>query len=342
MRLLVVTQAVDRNDLVLGFFHTWIEKLAAHVETLNAVCLKAGAYTLPANVHVYSLGKEHGRVSRLRYAWRFLSTLWRLRGTYDVVLVHMNQEYLLLAGWWWKLLGVRVVLWRNHVVGDLGTRLACSLAHTVCHTSPSAFVARYSHARAMPVGIDTDLFTPNTSPAPHNSMLFLGRLDPVKKPEVFLSATQDLARTHSDIHADVYGDPTPGRESFAESLRAQFAQEPTITFYPGVPHAQTAALYRAHAIYVNLTPAGSFDKTIGEAMASGCLVVSGNPAVQQVLDPALFVHDVERSTEVVRALGAALAMPADNVAHLVQAERAWVVQHHSLQSLITQLVAVLM
>ena len=111
MRLLITTQILDKNDTNLGFFHTWIEKLAAKVEQVYVICLKKGNYDLPKNVTVMSLGKEQGSVSSLKYAIRFYRCLWGLRGKYDNVFVHMNPEYTILAGWYWRLTGKKVLLW---------------------------------------------------------------------------------------------------------------------------------------------------------------------------------------------------------------------------------------
>src|SRR5262245_46329036 len=123
MRLLLVAQTVDRTDAVFGFFHRWIEKLALHFERIEVICLREGEHTLPANVRVHSLGKEH-RGNKLSYGFRFYALLGKLRGSYDAVLVHQNQEYLLLAGWLWKLSGKPVYFWANHFAGSFLTRLA--------------------------------------------------------------------------------------------------------------------------------------------------------------------------------------------------------------------------
>src|SRR4051812_25119270 len=101
MKLLLFTQTVDEDDLYLGFFHAWIEELAKHFEKITVVCLKEGKHFLPENVEVLSLGKEHG-TSRLTRALRVLGYSYQRRREYDSVLVHMNQEYILLAGWMWK------------------------------------------------------------------------------------------------------------------------------------------------------------------------------------------------------------------------------------------------
>src|SRR3989344_8687589 len=58
MRLLIVTQKIDRDDDLLGFFHQWICEFARHCESVTVICLEKGEYALPANVRVLSLGKE--------------------------------------------------------------------------------------------------------------------------------------------------------------------------------------------------------------------------------------------------------------------------------------------
>ena len=160
MRLLIVTQAVDLNDPILGFFHSWIEELAKRCESVHVICLKEGRHNLPANVRIHSLGKESG-VSRLHYIWRFYKYIWVLRNEYDTVFVHMNQEYVLLGGKFWRLWRERIILWRNHKMGSIWTHIAGFFAHTVCYTSPSAYVASFKNAVHMPIGIDTDVFKPH-------------------------------------------------------------------------------------------------------------------------------------------------------------------------------------
>src|SRR3972149_5992145 len=102
MKLLFITQKVDKNDDVLGVYHRWIEELAKKAERIHVICLYKGRVEMPGNVEAHSLGKElpglprrglikAGR-SRLRYLWNFFRLIWKLRREYDVVFVHMNPE----------------------------------------------------------------------------------------------------------------------------------------------------------------------------------------------------------------------------------------------------------
>jgi glycosyltransferase involved in cell wall biosynthesis len=340
MRLLIVTQAVNRQDPVLGFFHGWIAHLAPEVSFVHVICLKEGMHALPPNTAVHSLGKEKRAASKIVYSWRFLLLAWRLRKEYDAVFVHMNEEYVLIGGLVWRLWGKRVVLWRNHKMGSIRTRIAGLLAHTACHTSPEAYVARFSNARIMPIGIDTHTFRPSATLAPSDTVLFLGRLDAVKKPEVFLDAMARLAKEGSPAKASVYGDPTPGREAFAQALKERYRTLPNTVFHPGVTQEGAAELYRTHAIYVNTTPSGSFDKTIGEAMASGCLVVACNSAVREIVGAPLFMQ-IPAAQDAARALTHALACSDKERRDEAARMRAWIQANHSLERLLNALLEVL-
>ncbi len=337
MRLLVLTQAVDRTDAALGFFHTWLESFSSRFESIEVVCLKEGRHVLPGNVRVRSLGKERD-LSRLRYVLNFYR--YALSFDYDAVFVHMNEEYVLLGGLLWRLAGKKVVLWRNHRQGSWRTALAVKLAHEVCYTSPEAFTARYKKALRMPVGVDTDFFAPPPALPRAGSVLFFGRLDPVKKVDVFVESLREVARP---FHAQVVGSPTEPGSAYAEEVAAlaePLLAQGSLSMLPAVPYERTAELYRRHAIYVNLTPSGSFDKTIGEAMASGCMVVCANRALGDVVPNALFVEPIVPEA-VARALGAALAMSEEERKEAAVRNRSYVEREHSLRLLSERLADIL-
>ena len=341
MQLLIVTQAVDLDDPVLGFFHQWIQEFSKRCDKLSVICLKEGRHSLPANVSLYSLGKERG-ASRIKYLWNFYRYIWKLRNEYDAVFVHMNQEYVLL-GWklWWPM-RKRVILWRNHRKGSTLTRLAGLLSHTVCYTSESAYVASFKNAVRMPIGIDTNFFKPDTGADPL-SILFLGRLDPVKNADVLIGALGKLSNDGVEFTADIYGDPTHGHEEYAHDVRKKAAipaLKDRVRLHVGVTHAQTPGIYRAHAIYVNLTPSGSFDKTIGEAMASGCIPVVANEALRGIVPEYLIVEPASIES-VAAGIARALSLQDNERATLRTSVRNYAVKNHSLQLLTEKLLPLL-
>jgi len=337
MRLLIVTQAIDAEDPALGFFLRWVESLAERVDHIEIICLKEGKHALPKNVRVHSLGKERGAENRVTYAFRFLSLAWNLRRQYDSIFVHMNEEYVLLAGFFWRLVNKRIVLWRNHKMGSWRTRVAMALSNAICHTSPDAFVARSAKAVLMPIGIDTELFPlQDRGSSESNSIVFIGRLDPVKKVEVFVEA---VSRVSVPCKVDLYGSPTEPGSSYSRMIAEQsqsLIESKVLTRHSAVPHASTPEIYRAHAVYVNLTPSGSFDKTIGEAMASGCLLVCANDAVREVVRPDLMVQASD-PREVAQALEHAIGLSMEERLIETRKLRAYIEQHHSLDALIRKI-----
>lgn len=277
-KLLFVTQVMDKNDGVLGAYHGWVTELAKHAEQITVICLYEGEHSLPSNVRVFSLGKERGQAPAYIYAMRFLTLVWKLRHTYDAVLVHMNQEYILLAGVTWRLLGKRVYLWRNHYAGTWLTDLAVVFCTKVFCTSKHSYTAKYKKTVFMPVGVDVARFsTPtNVVRTPH-SILFLARMAPAKRPDLFIEALGLLKQKGVVFTASLYGSPLPVDSTYYENLKAKVRElglEDRVTFYPGIPNNETPAIYAAHEISVNCSPSGMFDKTLFEAAAAGCIVLA--------------------------------------------------------------------
>lgn len=282
MRLLICTQAVDTENTVLGFFHRWIEVISRHYESVLVICLKEGKHSLPPHVRVVSLGKEKG-FSRINYVATFLRTVVRERNSYDSVFVHMNQEYVLMGGLIWRFLGKKVGMWRNHNHGTVLTRAAVFLAHVVFCTSPHSFTARFKKTTLMPVGIDTTLFAPAPEKRKPNSILFLGRMDTIKKPDLLVAACA-LVKKEASYNVDMVGDPTYLPSSFYEEIKQKAKSQDVshVTFHKGVTQNEAREWYQSHDIFVNLTPSGSLDKTIFEAMASGCRIAVCNQALTSV------------------------------------------------------------
>ncbi|MEK9160529.1 MAG: glycosyltransferase [Patescibacteria group bacterium] len=271
MRILVITQALDLDHPVLGFFHRWVEELAGRVSSLQVIALSVGTYALPENVTVHSLGKEKRTQSPFIYALRFLSHAWALRNEYDVVFLHMNQEYVLLAGVMWKLLGKRVYLWRNHYAGSLLTHLAAMWCNKVFYTSRHSYTARFSNAERMPVGVD-ERITRSSEPRTPRSILWLGRISPSKHLELFIDALAILAARGVSYKAMIVGSPLPKDQIYYDAMRTRAVDlEGQITFCEGVPHHTTTRFFQTHEYVVNTSPSGMFDKTLFEAAAAGAI-----------------------------------------------------------------------
>jgi glycosyltransferase involved in cell wall biosynthesis len=295
MKLLIITQKVDQNDDILGFFHGWIAEFAKHAEQVTVIALGVGEYHLPDNVRVFSLGKERG-VSRFGYILNFYRLVFRERKNYDTVFVHMNQEYVLLGGFLWKLLRKKITMWRNHYAGSSLTHIAMALSDKLFCTSRYSFTAGTKKTILMPVGIDTELFKKDDQVIKKtNSVLFLARISPSKKPHLILEALRILQDEGVQFTANFYGNPLLQDVPYADSLKQkvkEYSLNNRVMFEKGVPNSETPHIYGAHTVFINSSPSGMYDKTIFEAMACESLILTSNLNLKgQIDDRFLFAED---------------------------------------------------
>jgi len=276
MKLLICTQVVDKNHPILGFFHRWIEEFAKHFDEVHVICLEKGEYSLPSNVKVYSLGKENGR-SRVKYVLKLLKLVYVQRQNYDHVFVHMNQEFILVAGFLWKSLGKKVVFWRNHYEGNFLTNLSCWLSYKVCFTSESSYTAKFKSANKMPIGIDTTIFTDDKTEK-KNELLYVGRITSSKRVHVLLEALRFIKEKGHNFNLSVVGGTTSKSDEFFRERLEKYASEHRlkVNFVGPVRWYELPHFYSSHKLCVNLSSPGMFDKVIGEALSCNCPVLTTN------------------------------------------------------------------
>lgn len=282
MKLLILTQVIDKKDSSMGFFQKWVELLAQRFENIDVVCLKEGEHSLPSNVRVHSLGKESavGAVflKRMHYVLHFYRLAWSLRKDYDAVFVHMNQEYILLGGILWRLLGKKIFMWRNHYDGSVLTDISAFFCEKVFCTSRFSYTARYKKTVLMPVGGDDgSAHLDESIVRVPKSILFLGRLDASKRPDMLIDALGILAKQGLIFTATFVGGPSKTDSEYPAQLRAQAEKlgiADRVVFVGAVPNTETYRYYRSADIFVNCSRSGMFDKTIFKAVACGCLVLA--------------------------------------------------------------------
>ena len=309
VKLLVVTQTIDQDDPILGFFHGWVAALATRIESIESIeviCLRQGRHALPANVHVHSLGKEKTR-NRFLYVWRFWVFIWSLGRNYDRVLVHMNPEYLILGGLDWWVMGKRVSFWYNHPHDDWRLRIASWFAQKVFYTSPYAATAKMKKAIRMPAGIDTEVFKPQVAPhqRQRHALYMQGRIMPSKRVDIALRALRLVREKVRDAVLVLVG---PEDVTYGKKLRDEFADlihTKAVVFGGPEPYNMTPLLYSSYGISINLAARGHYDKSVLESIACGTPVVLSSHAFDEynqnlkVVDvPNLFVTKDESAESV--------------------------------------------
>jgi glycosyltransferase involved in cell wall biosynthesis len=359
MRLLIVTQKVDKNDPILGFFHGWLVEFAKHFESIVVICLEQGQHELPANVRVLSLGKESGH-SRSKYIHNFYRFIWRERKNYDAVLVHMNPIYVVLGGSIWNMLGKKVSLWYTHKNVDWKLRIAEKFVTNIFSASKESFRLSSRKLHIMGHGIDVDLFRPSeenseqinsgrgyesdsqksstrTGPLRSQKIISVSRISETKNQLNIIKAFEILQQKGFAASLDIIGGPvTPRDFEYEKSLKRYIHENKIldIKFAGNVKPENIVDIYRSADIFINLSSTGSIDKAILEAMACGLKIVTSNEAFKNILDAENLTdgspRDLAEKIEIISAR------------ERTDKWREYVVREHSLRNLIGHISQVLL
>mgnify|MGYP001579777003 CR=1 FL=1 len=334
MKLLICTQAVDKNHSNLGSFHRWLEEFAKHCESVSVVCLEEGAHTLPPNVTVWSAGKERGVSRPMRWV-RILRHLIRVRHEHDAVFVHMNPEYVVLGGLLWRLWGKRIGLWYTHKSVTLKLRLAVRFANIIFTASKESFRISSPKVRVTGHGIDTGLFVPGVRPA-QLRVVTAGRISPTKRLREMLSALDVLAARGIDFDFTIAGAPIfPEDERYLKEIEEEILRRPyasAVHCIGPVPYARMPETLVRASVFLNLSQTGSVDRAVLEAASCGVVPVTTNDAFRQVLSPYGVYVGEDTPQHIAEALLKAQQVDPAPLMHYVR-------EQHSLSTLIPRLIA---
>ncbi len=299
--LLIVTQKVDRNDPILGFFHRWIEEFSKNFRSVIVICLEQGESNLPANVSVFSLGKEKGS-SRVKYLLNFYSYIWARRAEYDTVLVHMNPIYILLGGLIWKILHKRIGLWYVHKKVDLKLRIAEKIANIIFTASKESFRLESQKVAIVGHGIDLDKFrVVEHQRGKRYIVLSVGRISETKNILPLVKAIRILNEQRFPAQLVLVGTGITASDKIYEGEVKKYISDNSLAevvlFKGNIPPENIASEYRQADMFVNLSDTGSLDKALLEAMASGLQILTSNEAFKNIMPAANFTCVEETEIE---------------------------------------------
>jgi glycosyltransferase involved in cell wall biosynthesis len=282
MKLLIFTQKVNKNDPVLGFFCGWLDEFAKNFSEVNVICLEKGEYQNPTNVKIFSLGKEN-ELGRFGYLKNLVCLLWKLGDQYDKVFVHMNPEYVVLCGWWWKLTGKKIFLWYTHRQVDLKLRIAEKFADIIFTSAKESFNIQSQKVRIVGHGISVASFI-KPEEIKHSekfTIISVGRITKIKNLDILLEAVL-LIKNRFDFQVLIVGSPAlSGDILYFESLKKFVLQnnlQGIVNFVGDIPNDRIKEYYWQSNISVNLSPTGGIDKAVLESMAAGVPVLASNKA----------------------------------------------------------------
>ena len=285
MRLLLFNLMTDERDPLLGFACNWIRQLARHCRSIDVITMYRGECDLPANVRVYSAGRElgHGKPRRLLNFYRHLTRLLAKR-QYDACFAHMMPLFAGLAGPLLSARGIPATLWYTHRQRSMQLRLGLMMSRRVVSADASSFPYASDKLRVIGHGIDTDFYAParqDAGRAGQAQVLQVARLAQIKH-----QATTIAAIAETDARLTLIGgsqDPAAQYESQLRQLVSQLKLDQRIHFTGDLPAAEVRHWLQRADIAVNMSPPGLFDKAALESMACGLPTIVCNPAFAPVL-----------------------------------------------------------
>jgi len=315
MKLLILTQKVDKNDDVLGFFHGWIAEFAKHFEQVTIIALGVGEYDLPQNVRVFSLGKEKhlrdaekdhplrertdlGNFKRsvleeqpwkIKYVIRFYHLIWRERNNYDTVFVHMNPVYVVLGAPLWHIWKKKVALWYTHRHVDWTLHVARKCADNIFTATAASFRIQSPKLKILGHGIFTeDFMRPDgyvRDIKEKITIISVGRLTPIKNLDVLIHAVAILRDQRVDCAVLLVGSTATSTDKnyleYLQELVKEKKLDDMVHFVGSIPNKEVMHYYWKSDISINLAPTGGIDKAVLESMASGVPVIVANKAFEE-------------------------------------------------------------
>jgi glycosyltransferase involved in cell wall biosynthesis len=264
--------------------------------------MRAGRLEVPDNVQVYSVGRELG-YSEPRRAVAFYRHLFKIVRQHhiNICFSHMIPIFSILAAPILKAKGIPLVTWYAHPSLTLTLKLAHYLSDRMVTSVATAYPYKHNKVTVVGQGIDISLFTPERSASPEAPPLILcvGRLSPVKDHPTLLRALHLLRqRWPEPFRAVVLGGPTGVQDQlYMQSLHEQIRSlglQGLVSFESPVPMAALPSWYERCSVLVNMTPTGSGDKVVWEAMACGRPALVANQGFAETFaeytDRLLFRH----------------------------------------------------
>lgn len=296
MKLLIVTQKVDKNDDVLGFFHGWIAEFAKHYEKVTVIALGVGEYDLPQNVEVFSLGKKQGNFQfsifnskifkKLKYTLNFYKYIFSEINNYDTVFVHMNPEYVVLGGLFWRFWHKKIGLWYMHKSVNLKLKIAEKFTHTIFSATHESFRLKTNKLCITGHGIDVNKFSVKSGFAWGGKIITIGRISPIKDYSTLIGVMNLLKRKSLNVQLDIIGGIDSSKyQDYLVNLKQRVKEEGlegVVNFIGPVPNKDIANYLHDADVFVNTSQTGSLDKAILEAMACGLVVFSSNDSAMNV------------------------------------------------------------
>lgn len=349
-KILFVTQVIDSEDPVLGFVCRWIDAFARDCEHVEVICLKYNKnhnYKFTNNVSIHSLGKENNK-NKFKIYTKYITLIFKLRNNYDFVFAHMNPEYVIGGGIFWKIMSKRVLFWYAHGYVSLRLKMAIWLSDYILSSTEHGLGVETPKKRVVGQAIDTDSIKfENKNYNQKIEAVIWGRVSEVKNYETSIDAIKILRDRNIDIKLTIIGSPQNDRdiiyfERLQDIVRDMNLQK-YINFVKAKAQKEIFADLKNYQLLISSSMTGSLDKVILEAMSAGVIPFTCNFATEKLYEKHsdILYYRQKDSEDLAIKIDKFLTLDTKDKESIARDLHLIVVKNHSLNTFVTRVKSVL-
>jgi glycosyltransferase involved in cell wall biosynthesis len=301
MNLLLINFVTDELHGVLAWQAKVVRELAGRCTSLVVLTSRAGTFSAPPNVSVYQVPRRPmGVPHRFGGRWLLNWPLYRIcrRHRIDAVFIHMDMEWSYRLYPCFALLGLPVVVWYAHGTVSRRLRWAVRCADRVVTSSAEGCRVESPKVHVIGQGVDTSLFQIPAQRDPRD-IIYVGRISARKRVDLIVRTMEEIRKRDGlrGCRLRIIGpvltlDDIDYERGISAYLWRRGIQD-DVDMIGYIPPEYVPRFYRTAFLHLNVSQTNSMDKTVLEALSSGCPVLTTNPAFRELLSgyPEFFIRD---------------------------------------------------
>ena len=271
MKLLVITQEVDEQGSILGFFIDWMRGLSKYFKKIKIVHFRGKGAKISENSETILV--EGNKLKKILILNRII-----LDEKPDKILVHMCPEFMLAIIPSLLFTGIPAYLFYAHGSISLKLKFATLFAKKVLTTTESGFRLETEKKIVLHQGIDINRYKSGKN----DYFLDVARISTVKNHDIILKA---FAKIDPKLRKKllIVGSGDQKLLEKLKKLTKELNIEGEVTFLGAISHEEIPDIYSDCCLFISASKTGSLDKTGLEAMASAKPILVCNEAFNDIL-----------------------------------------------------------
>ncbi len=286
--LVIFNLSMDLDNHVLANTNLWVNEFSKHFNKVHVFSTHVGRYAVSENVYVEELGGGtlRKRIVALAKISSILIKLFKVRRDL-VVFHHQSPRTAIYPGVVLKAMGAKQGLWYSHSTIPPSLIGGNKIVDYLFSSSEESLPLKSAKSKFMGHGVDTQkaLKVESVGTKNRSGILFLGRIDRIKKLEECVTAIENSGYLDSEL--TLVGPTLSSTEYLKEIIDLAECKKVQLIYEPPIEHD---LVFQKMANY-NMFFAGmrnSVDKSCLEAAACGCLVITADASSAELSGMKLF------------------------------------------------------